>query len=435
MGSPWAYVNSSWDPRIIEYHLALRKSVPLTVTWEAHRDGEFDNYWRLNWILQHLPLIEDLCLGQFLSSKESARAELQKFMSRCISISPPSLKYLSISLIYDEWDESESPQLPMIFTLLNFPNLLHLQLQNCWTTGNLPSSLVSLDVHVWDTVEDLVVEEDIFQILWQCPRLRHCCLWLDNGPGSRPPISHLTALGSNERLRVPQMQYLTISLLALKWLHEKVHLESIPNLSISLPSESRLPTCFHDHASHATALTTWGHSIEYSRPKHFTHTFNNRIPISDIYSLFPSLQRLVVRELRDSDREGWYQALPSFKHLEYLDITGPEDQLADLLFELSMADPVFCPKLESLQLTTRYSSWIHSSVAADDKRRGHEDMKRRSIDMLETVLSSRAQRGIALKELIIHDGSRWAEDPDMWRRFVGVVTIRTEPEGEQVLTS
>lgn len=428
---PWTVVDLSWPREAIEYHAILSQAAPIRVFWNLSQRRDDSLLGPEQWSILGTHLIHELQIGV---KRASVSLKNLVMIHELLKACPTSLESLRISLGRVSGDShANTTLLPPLPT----PNLLHLQLHNCHSSGPLPSSLRTIQIVALQPANGTVAH--IFQIL-------SCCQNLESGDFkvadtvSSPDPSDAQLPPPAQALHLPRLQSLkirTLSLALFDWLCERVRLESVPLLDIHImvpiSSETtfRLPAQFQTCFSRALSLEYSLDNFHYHLEDQFRHVFHvswsgfdpeGDMPILDPSS-FTSLQQLIIR----SSSPVWTECLHVFSQLRDLHLdtsVGELSGLSPILQRLSQEPLLLCPRLCTLSL----------------RASPHGYGKRDALDVflyagevanatLEALLRSRAENGNQFQKLILSIGSCWTDDLDRWRPFVDTIEINNDVWG------
>ncbi|KZT36554.1 hypothetical protein SISSUDRAFT_1049692 [Sistotremastrum suecicum HHB10207 ss-3] len=431
---PWTFINLAWPTKVIEYHALLSKKSPLHIAWGLSGDVSSPGSDRTDWLLCHKDTIKDLELGvEWYMAGDRTKLLFLDLLARYFTASPAKLKSLELFLPLfgmTRLHEEVSVLLPPLSTL----DLEHLRLNNCWPKGTLPSSLRTLEVISMSS--SVVTVRNIHQILSECSLLETCSLDIDCG--SMDLFTMSTAPLPNSSLSLPRLRSLELGKLSqteLEWLSERVHLEDVPELRISiivsppLKPPFKLPVQFHHHATRSEWLEVGKQDIDYCSPNFFRHKFDiSQYPQTSMdlplltldFQLFTLVQQLVLKSYTSARWALWSSAFCSFSNLKDLHIRGSQTEVSELLIPLGREIPFICPKLRVLSLEDDGEwKWTMSKTDAH-----FQSKKRVANDRLETLLKVRAEQGNSLQKLILSADNWWSDDPERWGALVDGVEKR-----------
>lgn len=185
----------------------LSKDAPLRVCWSKIRLPCVQS----EWLVEHMTAIAALQLKDDDYSGPNTQA-VQHLVTDCLKSHSSTLKSLELSGVLDE--DSLSQVLPA----LEFPNLLHLRLYNCWSPILCTSKLQTL--HVTVGVQSLSMK-DIYRILSCTPLLSSCIFEVTDGSGT---FHKLPLADDDSPLRLPHLHTLKIRVFPIthfEWFYDR----------------------------------------------------------------------------------------------------------------------------------------------------------------------------------------------------------------------
>ncbi|KZS94881.1 hypothetical protein SISNIDRAFT_453036 [Sistotremastrum niveocremeum HHB9708] len=456
----WNVVDLSWPLEIIQNHAILSQDVPLHVRWS--QASGFDSP-KTKWLMSQMGAVDDLQLWWRGTSSEgsddsaqlyemdidteseydqeydsSSNAEFPAFWDKCLASSNSKMKGLRLLLGASGRNHVGHVLLPT----LPFPELLRLELRDCWPIGALPSTLRRLDVDVRDGSFTVL---DILHVLSQLPLVESASFSIQDSPVS-VGTSEASILAN--RISVPHLRSLKIGILSnahLAWLHERFFdcMPGLRNLEFTVrlgETYFELPPCLQKHASRAARVEIGTFDLTYVTDELVKHSFTFVTSGSGWWPCFakvlPLLYRvpsLFIGHYPTAHRDYWKETLPCFNQLRDLQVNAHVLSISSLLLDLLETAPSVCLNLKSIYLDTSSTSDGKFRAAPVIDGPQHEYVTLPGVFVpertdegghLEKLLQFKLDAGVPLQKLILSHNNWWTGDAEKLKQSVVVLVIR-----------